>query len=276
MEKSRPDTPSRKPETEYRNLDFYRQRRLEKRQQRQNVQFKQMGIAAAAAVFVIILIIVLISRPTIAKIGTPAKVATTHHLQEKVVMATADNLKLYLPIARDKLTAIGYHEAWSPQSVILEPKGTEVNTKKLKTLKGFLETKEKYKGLIYSLMWRGYRSGPIRSSIDVGAKAGTLTYSPIGGKVVMIRKYKLYGRYPDNEVHILPEGFKDRHLIIIHVYDIKVKPGDKVVAGLTPIARITKFSKVFKQQLSDYSKEAGDHAHYQINKLVNGKCIHRN
>jgi len=258
------------------DLEFYRQRRLEKKKQRQSSQLKQMGIAAVIGVFVIALIIVLISKPTIAKIGTPAKVAPSHHLPEKIVMATVGSLKLYLPIAKSRLTAIGYHEAFSPQSVILGPRGVEVNTKKLKTLQGFLNTKKKYEDLIYSLMWRGYRGGPVRSSVDVGAKAGTMTYSPVGGEVVLIRKYKLYGRYPDYEVHILPEGFKDRHLIIIHVYDIKVKAGDRVVAGLTPIARIAKFSKVFKQQLSEYSKEAGDHAHYQINKLLNGKCIHRN
>jgi len=259
------------------DLEFYRQRRLEKKKQRQASQIKQIGIAAAIAMFVITLVIVLISKPTIAKIGTPAKVAPSHHLPEKIVMATSAGLKLYLPIAQSKLTAIGYHEAFSPQSVMLAPKGKEVNTKRaVKTLKGFLTLKSKYNTLIYSLMWRSNRSGPIRSSVDVGAKAGTMTYSPVGGKVVLIRKYKLYGRYPDFEVHILPDGFKDRHLIIIHVYDIKVKAGDRVVVGLTPVARITKFSKVFKQQLSDYSKEAGDHAHYQINKLVNGKCIHRN
>lgn len=253
------------------DLEFYRQRRLEKTKKRQANQFKKIGVIAGLALLALIVIASFFSKPAIVKNSLAvAKIAKSHHKQ-KIVMAQNGNLKLYLPIAKNSVTAIGYHEAFNPQSVQLAPRGIEKNTKKMSRQK-FLELKTKYEELIYSLMWRGFRGGPINSSVDVGAKAGTLTYAPISGRVAQIRKYKLYGRIPDNEVHILPEGYNDRHLVIIHINDLKVRAGDRVATGITPIGRVRQLSHFFKQQLSDYSKEAGDHAHYQINKLVNGKC----
>lgn len=253
------------------NLDFYRTRRLEKTKQRQSKQLKNMGIAAAVTLLTLFVAIALFSKPSVVKIGAAASGTQPVHPQKHITMAKAGKLKLYLPIEKGKLTAIGFHEAFNPQSVVLKPQGKELNTKKMSKQK-VLELKDRYDELLYSHMWRGARGGPMNSSIDVGAKAGTMTYSPIGGRVSQIRKYKLYGRIPDNEVHILPDGYNDRHLVIIHIDDIKVKAGDKVVSGITPIGRVRQLSRFFKQQLSDYSKEAGDHAHYQVNKIVNGKC----
>lgn len=257
------------------NLEFYKKRRLEKRKQRQARQLKKTAVAAGITLLALIVIVSLLSKPAIVKVGSAVAKTSIRQSKEKIVVAQAGDLKLYLPIPKSSLTTIGFHEAFNPQSMRLKPRGIEINTKKMSRQK-FRELKAKYEEeLFYSLMWRGPRSGPINSSIDVGAKGGTMTYSPISGRVSEVRKYKLYGRIPDNEVHILPEGYNDRHVVIIHIDDIRVKAGDRVVTGLTPIGRARQLSRFFKQQLSDYSKEAGDHAHYQVNKLVNGKC-HRN
>lgn len=261
---------------ENQGLDYYKKRRLEKRKERQLKQVKQLGIIASLLTLGIVVSIILISKPSVAKMKSKSAAAkqdaSLEATEKPVVMAAQGSIKLLLPIKQSQLTAIGFHEAFNPQSVSLQPKGTEVNAKKIKTRKRLFQIKEKLKGLMYSLMWRGSRSGPLNSSVDIGSKTGTLNYSPINGRVVQIRNYKLYGRYPDKEIHILPKGFNDRHLVVIHAGDIKVKTGDKIIAGVTPLGRTRALSTFFKQQLSDYSKEAGNHVHFQVNKLVNGKC----
>jgi len=254
------------------DLEFYKKRREERTKQRQLSQRRQLILVATIILFGLTLIAALISKTSVAKIRSTIAKKNNGASEKKIVFAKSGSLMLYLPIARESLTTIGYHEAFNPRSFSLNPIGKEINAKRM-SKNSVLKLKSESKELIYSFMWRGARSGPINSSVDIGAKAGTLTYSPVSGKVDRIRKYKLYGRYPDNEVHIRPEGYSDRHIVIIHINDIKVRTGDKVVSGLTPIGRIRQLSMFFKQQLSDYSKESGDHSHYQINKIVkNGKC----
>lgn len=262
---------------EKKSIDFYRTRRLEKHKQRQSRQIRQLSLIASLLMLGIITIVILVSKPSVANIKTKTTTAKNTTGQEAippekpVVMANQDSLKLFLPVKQSQLTAIGFHEAFNPQSVSLKPKGTEINAKDLSKTK-LIKIKKSTKGLIYSLMWRGARAGPLNSSVDIGSKPGTINHSPVSGRVFQVKKYSLYGRYPDNEVHILPEGYNDRHLVIIHIRDLQVKTGNKLVAGQTPIGRTQKFSAYFRQQLSDYSKDAGDHVHFQVNKLVNGKC----
>ncbi|HDZ86543.1 MAG TPA: hypothetical protein ENH57_02500 [Actinobacteria bacterium] len=256
------------------DLEFYRKRRLEKRKQRQSKQNKQvvqLSVVAAVLVVGVIIGIALISRPSVAKIKSTVAKKGVPKPSKNIIMAKADGLELRLPVEKDKLTTIGYHEAFNPQSLTLKPKGKEVNTKRVNKQR-LNELKNATNNLIYSIMWRSGRSGPLNSSVDVGSTDGTLNFSPVSGTIARIRKYKLYGRYNDVEIHILPKGFSDRHVVAIHAGDVEVKVGDKLVAGVTPIGRTRRFSDYFKQQLSDYSKDLGNHVHYQVNKLVNGKC----
>ncbi len=256
------------------DLEYYKQRRQEKRQQRQKKHNKQVMQLSLIAVFLVVgvfIAVALTSRPSVAKIDSTVSKKSVLMSDEKIVIAESDGLKMLLPIPREKLTSIGYHEAFNPQSTTLKPRGKEINTKKM-TKQRLNELKHRFDKIIYSIMWRSGRSGPLNSSVDVGSKDGTLNFSPINGKVARIRKYKLYGRYPDVEIHLLPNDFRDRHVVAIHVGDVQVKVGDEVVAGVTPLGRTKRFSDYFKQQLSDYSKDLGNHIHFQVNKLVNGKC----
>ncbi len=259
---------------EKKGLDYYRQRRLEKHKQRQKRQIKQMGLIIGLFLFGTVTAIALMSKPSTARVENATAVKNVEHskTKEHIVMASSGKVKLLLPIPSSKLTTLGYHEAFNPQALSLKPSGRRVNAKKLKTKAQLDRLKKRMDDLIYSLMWRGARSGPLNSAVDVGSKAGTLNYSPLSGKVVKIRNYNLYGRIPDKEIHILPDKAPDRHLVIIHMNDIKVKVGDRVTAGVTPIGRTRRLSTFIRQQLSDYSKDAGDHVHYQVNKLVNGVC----
>jgi hypothetical protein len=52
---------------------------------------------------------------------------------------------------------------------------------------------------------------------------------------------------------------------MIHVAKPKVKAGDRVMAGASPIGEVRKFSHLMNLQLEHYTKGGGDHTHLQIN-----------
>lgn len=113
-------------------------------------------------------------------------------------------------------------------------------------------------------MWRN-RPGKPDTAADVGALAGTTILSPVNGTVVRIKPYKLYGRYDDYELHIIPDRTSGLDVVMIHLTGIKCHVGDRVEAGITPVAKIRKFSNKFHDQLADYTHSPGDHVHMQVN-----------
>jgi murein DD-endopeptidase MepM/ murein hydrolase activator NlpD len=114
-------------------------------------------------------------------------------------------------------------------------------------------------------MWRSSRSGRPDTAADVGALAGTTVLSPVTGTVVRVKSYKLYGRYQDFEMHIIPDDTHGIDDVLIHLTDVSVKPGDRVEGGVTPVAKVRKLSDKFHDQLADYPKSPGDHVHMQVN-----------
>ncbi len=78
------------------------------------------------------------------------------------------------------------------------------------------------------------------TAADVGAKPGSAVFSPVTGTVVKVKKYKLYGKWDDYELHIQPDGHPGLDVVMIHVTDVCCRPGDRVLAGVTrsrPFAR---------------------------------------
>jgi hypothetical protein len=113
-------------------------------------------------------------------------------------------------------------------------------------------------------MWRA-RPGRPDTAADVGALAGTTVLSPVNGTIVKIKSYKLYGLYPDYELHITPDNTKSLDVVMIHLTKLDCYVGMRVVAGVTPIAKVRKLSDKFHDQLADYTKDPGDHVHVQVN-----------
>jgi len=114
-------------------------------------------------------------------------------------------------------------------------------------------------------MWRSGRSGPPDTAADVGARPGTTVLAPVTGVIVRIRPYLLYGRYPDYEIHIHPDGTTGMDVVMIHLTNVSARVGDHVDAGLTPIARVRKLSDKFYDQLASYTRDGGNHVHINVN-----------
>lgn len=117
--------------------------------------------------------------------------------------------------------------------------------------------------------FREGNAGPIMSAIDCGGPVGATVYAPVTGEVVLVKQYKLYDEIDDYRIHIQPEGRPDLDVVLIHLTDVTVKPGDKVTAGVTPMAKIRDIFQYLDEslQLKNYTAENdnGNHTHIQVN-----------
>lgn len=115
-------------------------------------------------------------------------------------------------------------------------------------------------------LWRTARSGKRCTAIDCGAKWGTTVRSPVDGTVMRVHPYHLYGKYPDIEIQIKPDAWDDVDVFVLHVTDPAVVEGQRVTAGVTPIAKVRHLSGVVSGlQLRSYVTDGGNHTHVQFN-----------
>ena len=118
-------------------------------------------------------------------------------------------------------------------------------------------------------LWRSGRTGQMSTAIDCGARPGTPVFSPVDGTVMLIRSYKLYGKYADFEIHIKPDLWSDVDVIILHTTDPCVAMGEHVVAGVDQVSKVRSLtSTVPGLQLREYTAEGGNHTHVQINRIL--------
>ncbi len=148
------------------------------------------------------------------------------------IFATVKGLLLYLPYP-DPL-AIAFHEASKPEALRLEPNGSIVaNDNPTKFTSG-----EDHRGPAYRVLSSRGRHHPATSAVDIVVPEGSLIRSPVTGTVAEVRQYPLYSRGLDWRVAIAPDSHPDLQVILIHLEDPQVSPGDEVVAGITPLAAV--------------------------------------
>lgn len=125
------------------------------------------------------------------------------------IMATARGVRLYSPSPRAPFH--GWHQASGGSSVAMNAR---VGRK---------------------LPSRG-RGTPGTSAVDVPLDAGDPVRAPVSGRVVEVRRYSLYGKYPDYRIRIVPDDNPGMLATLIHVTDPKVRPGQRVRGGADLIA----------------------------------------
>jgi murein DD-endopeptidase MepM/ murein hydrolase activator NlpD len=187
------------------------------------------------------------------------------------IFASYRTVKLHLPVPMMRLTEIGFHQAAYPWALPMKTTMKNANLSwvaKTKTTGRKRATQPSgpdavMTGLVLR-MWRS-RAGKPDTAADVGAGAGAPVLSPVTGTIVRIKSYKLYGRYPDYEMHIIPDNTSGLDVVMIHLTDLSSSVGQRVEAGVTPVAKVRKLSDKFHDQLADYTKSPGDHVHIQVN-----------
>lgn len=146
--------------------------------------------------------------------------------------AVIDGLALKLPAANPRY--IGFHEASRPEALALDPVGRLIaNDNPTKFTAGPDQA-----GPAYRVLSSRGRARPATSAVDVVLDEGTGVMAPVSGKVVEVKQYALYGSLRDWRIVIEPTQRPDLQIVLIHLERPRVRAGDRVVAGATPLATV--------------------------------------
>lgn len=165
-------------------------------------------------------------------------------------------LRLDLPIAQSRVTAIGYH-ASGDGSLALQPVGHQVN-------QGF------FGRLVHRLFGGGTSgiryyvvdggTGPSTAELDVGAAPGTDVYSPVDGTIVGITPYVLDGKTFGARIDIQPTGSPSLVVSLTHLMpDPSLTVGSTVAATTSKVGTVVNVAGVERQALSQVTADSGNH-----------------
>ena len=187
-------------------------------------------------------------------------------------VATYKKLKIHLPVSVKNMTEVAFHQASYSYALPMKTHLPFYDLGKAKKQRGTKRDKSIQPVGPNALLcgsalkyWRSGRSTAAMTALDCGAAPGSLVYAPVSGTISRVCTYNYENKVDDYEIHIVPEGYPDIEVVLIHVKSPYVIAGDTVAAGVTPLARVRKMSAYVRNQLGTYAKEAGNHTHMQIN-----------
>jgi hypothetical protein len=172
--------------------------------------------------------------------------------------ARVRGISLFLP-ARHPV-AVAYHEAALDPALELHPLGHVIhNYNRFK-----FHSSGATAGPGYIVMSSRGRSSPATSAVDVVVRPDTAFRAPVSGRVVGLKSYELYCRYPDVRVAIAPDSGPHLRVVAIHLAGVRVRRGDRVFATLSVIGRPRVFR--FRSQVDDYLHGGNPHVHIEVEK----------
>ncbi len=177
------------------------------------------------------------------------------------VVAFQGSLRLQLPIAQDKVTAVAYH-AVGQGALALEPVGTQANagvfTRLLRRLFGQDEG-----GIRYYLIDGG--PGPDTAGLDIGAPVGADVYAPVDGTIIGITDNVMSGKPYGVKIDIQPSGSPGLVVSLENVdADGALNVGSSVAATRTRLGSLIDLSDVERATLADYTQDSGQHVHLEV------------
>jgi hypothetical protein len=177
------------------------------------------------------------------------------------VVALRGSLRLQLPIAQSRVTAIGYH-AVGGGALALEPVGKQRNEGLLQRIARKLFGGSE-RGFSYYML--GGASGPGTASLDVGASPGTDVYSPVDGTIVGVTPLTLRGETFGARIDIQPTSAPALVVRVTHLRpDPALTVGSSVASSISKIGTVIDFSHVERQALARYTQDAGNHASIEV------------
>jgi hypothetical protein len=194
----------------------------------------------------------------------PAAVLARPEFAEKArynadVFATVDDLALELPYPDP--VAVAFHEASKPEALRLEPNGRILaNDNPTK-----FAAREDHRGPAYRVLSSRGRARPATSAVDIVVPVGSLIRSPVTGRVVEVRQYPLYNRGLDWRIAITPDSHPDLQVVLIHLEQPRVEPGDTVVAGVTPLAAVRLLE--FASHVDYVIEQHKPHTHIEVKRV---------
>jgi hypothetical protein len=178
------------------------------------------------------------------------------------ILAMHGAVRLQMPIAQGKRTAIGYHSA-PDGALALSPLGHQGNEGMLE--KAFHKV---FGGGGGSPTW--YRlSGGSTSALDVGALAGTDVYAPVDGTVIGITPYVVAGHRYGSRIDIQPQSSPSLIVSLTQLKaDTSLAVGANVVSGATRLGNVVDLSRVERQALARFTNDAGNHVSVELRPAV--------
>jgi hypothetical protein len=174
-------------------------------------------------------------------------------------VALHGDLRLQLPVAQSRLTAIGYH-SMPGSGLPLDALGTQGNRGLLRRLGGLVFGGEDG-GLVY------YRldGGGVAHALDVGAAPGTDVFAPVDGTVTGITPFVLSGRARGVRVDLEPATAPS---LVVSLTRLRADPaltvGMSVAAGRSKIGSVLDLADVERQSLARYTQDAGNHVSLEV------------
>jgi len=180
---------------------------------------------------------------------------------QPLVIAKLDALRIQLPIAATRVTAIGFHGA-GDGTLALQPVGRQANEGLFARLGHSL-----FGGGGGGLRWYqlGGGEGPQTGGLDVGAAAGTNVYSPVDGTVVGLTPYYLNGRQFGVQLDLQPASAPSIVVSLTHLEPAaRLSVGSQVTASATRLGIVLDFSGVEQQSLAHFTNDAGNHVEIDV------------
>jgi hypothetical protein len=192
----------------------------------------------------------------------PAKASTiSAGPPRQQVIALQGALRLQLPVAQERVSAIAYHAA-SSGALPLTPIGKRGNNGFLRRLVERVLGTGRSGRTWYQLEGA---DGPPTSGLDVGAPTGSDVYAPVDGTVVAIAGYVLNGKRFGVRMDIQPTRAPSLVVSVTRIGAAKaLAVGDAVVAARSRIGRVLDLSGVERQALSRYTQDAGNHVTLEV------------
>lgn len=177
------------------------------------------------------------------------------------VIALEGSLRVQLPIAQSRVTAIGYH-ASGDGAVALQALGSQANPGTLTRL-----TNRVFGSGSHGLRWFQIPGGegPGTAALDVGAAPGTDVYSPVDGTVLAMTPYVVNGKRFGSQIDVQPTGAPSLVLSLTHLKpDPALTVGATIAAGTTRLGAVLDLSHVEEQALSSYTQDDGNHVELEV------------
>lgn len=182
--------------------------------------------------------------------------------------ARVESLYLYLPVKIEQLRGVGFHEAEKTNAVTLEPLGECLeNDNPYETRINYTNTDFFIFNRFpqYWIMLSRGRPTNATTACDIAISKGAKVKSVIDGYVYDIKPYLLYGYIPDYELWLRPANRYDYLVVILHLDELKVKIGERVLQGQTILGYPIDLSSDLNPDINKYLDEnKSPHIHVEV------------
>jgi hypothetical protein len=170
-------------------------------------------------------------------------------------------LRIHFPAPAAKLVAVGFHQASNRKALRFIPGMTCLKIDRASRTRARLKKDKKLKLFQQPLRGRGSSNF---SAADCAVPPKTVVFSPVTGVVTSVKRYKLYGYISDRRLEIKPDGCPHLRVVMIHITGVKVKKGQRVVGGVTPVA-VVRHLPIASTINRFVPVKRVDHVHIQVN-----------